>query len=148
VIVSYAVTDSSVADVTAAPELITNAAARAAANNGALAEVVADGAYDARKLYELICDDLGAEATIRLPWNAARGLHPARDESFRVLNWHGAAEWRRRNAYGRRSLVETTMSRLKRLRPVLSSRGNANQAAELSTLISVANRFIVDAAAA
>lgn len=138
-IVSYAVTDSSVGDVTAAPQLIKDAVARAP-----IAEVIADGAYDAKSLYELIGDDMGAKATIRLPWNAIRGLHPQRDEGFRVQNWLGAAEWRRRNAYGRRSLVETTMSRLKLLLPRLTARSDAGQVAELRTLIDVANRLIAD----
>lgn len=142
-IVSYAVTDSSVGDVTAAPGLIKDAAARAP-----IAEVIADGAYDAQALYKLIADDLGAKVTIRLPWNAARGLHPQRDEHFRVINWVGAAEWRKRNAYGRRSLVETTMSRLKRLKPRLAARTAAGQAAELTALIGVANRLAADAATA
>jgi transposase len=138
-IVSFAATNSSVGDITAAPALIHDAA-----KQREVAEVLADGAYDSRKMYELICDELGAKATIRLPWTAARGLHPQRDEAFRIVNWLGQDEWRRRTAYGRRSYVETTMSRLKRLKPRLAARSAAGQVAELSTLIGVANRLAYD----
>lgn len=135
-VVAFAVTDSGVGDVTLTGELVAQATARRE-----LAELIADGAYDAKTTYELVSDYHGAKATVRLPWNATRGLHPARDESFRVQNWLGRDGWRKRYDYGRRSRVEATMSRLKRLAPRLSTRSPASQAAELRTLVGVANRF-------
>lgn len=135
-IVSFRVTDSSVADITAMPALVAQATERRD-----LAEMIADGAYDSKATYELVSDYHDAKTTVRLPWNAARGLHWARDESFRVMNWHGQDEWRKRLDYGRRSRIEATMSRLKRLAPRLSTRSPAAQAAELRVLVDVANRL-------
>jgi hypothetical protein len=141
-IISFVISDSSVGDVTAAPELIHEAACR-----GQIDEVIADGAYDAKILYEQIGDELGAKVTIRLPSNAVYGLHPQRDEALSLITELGEKEWRRRNAYGRRSLVETTMSRLKLLKPRLAARSVAGQKAELRALIDVANRLAYDASA-
>lgn len=140
-IVSFRVTDSSVADIKAMPGLIEDAIERRD-----LAELIADGAYDSNATYELVGDYHGAKTTVRLPWNAAKGNHADRDESRRVQNWLGRDGWRKRYDYGRRSRIEGTMSCLKRLAPRLATRNADAQEAELRTLIGMANKFAYEVA--
>jgi hypothetical protein len=135
-IVAFKVTDSSVSDIEAMDELVAQATERRD-----LAELIADGAYDAKETYELGCDYHGAKVTVRLPKNARVGLHPRRDNSFRLCGVLGKKDWGKALGYGRRSRVETTMSQLKGIADSLSTRSEASQEAELRLLIDTVNRW-------
>ncbi len=87
--------------------------AEAAAVSSGITEVIADGAYDHKNCYAAI-ETVGARATIPQRQGARRGLHPLRDANLKVAGRHGNAGWRLRADYGRRSLVESWMSRYKR----------------------------------
>ena len=87
----------------------------------AIVKFAADGAYDKRKVY----DSLNAhspEVKIVIPprKNARIWKHGntkterlKRDENLRAIRQQGRRDWKKQSGYHRRSLVETTMFRLK-----------------------------------
>lgn len=67
----------------------------------------------------------------------------ARDENLRCINKLGRAEWKRKSYYHRRSLIETTMFRLKTIfGGKLRARKFDNQAVELFLQCAALNRMI------
>ena len=84
-----------------------------------LAAVKADGAYDQAAVYQLVAAR-GATAVIPPRCDAVIRQHGncggprlARDENLRGVRRYGRRGWKRRVKYHERSLVETTMYRLK-----------------------------------
>ena len=81
----------------------------------------ADGAYDKRKVYDCL-NAHSPDVTILIPprKNARIWKHGntkterlKRDENLRSIRKHGRKEWKKNSGYHTRSLVETTMFRLK-----------------------------------
>lgn len=102
-----------------------------------IAQVSADGGYDRRTCYEAIAK---REAKAVIPprrgakiWQHGncKAERLARDENLRRIRQVGRAKWKRESGYHRRSLVETTMFRLKTLfGATLRARKDASQDTE------------------
>jgi IS5 family transposase len=113
-----------------------------------ITQVSGDGAYDRRTCYEAI-GARHARATIPPQHNAKIWQHGntkaerlARDENLRRIRQVGRAAWKRENGYHRRSLVETTMFRLKTIfGERVTARGFAGQAAQLLVRCAALNRM-------
>ena len=113
-----------------------------------VAKLYGDGAYDQWKLYHGLAQ---AEiepvipprhgAAIRKHGNAA-GPRLPRDEAIRGIRRQGRQRWKRACGYHRRSLVETSMSRLKQaFGPRLKNKGFDNQQTEARIRCKLLNRF-------
>ena len=107
-----------------------------------------DGAYDRWKLYDELAQ---AEiqpvipprkgASIRRHGNSAQPRLP-RDEAIRGIRRLGRKGWKRESGYHRRSLVETSMSRLKQaFGPRLKNKAFENQRTETRLRCKLLNRF-------
>jgi Transposase DDE domain len=113
-----------------------------------VAKLYGDGAYDRWKLY----DELAQEeiqpvipprrgAAIRQHGNSAAPPLP-RDEALRGIRRQGRKGWKRASGYHRRSLVETSMFRLKQaFGPRLKNKGFDNQKTEARVRCKLLNRF-------
>lgn len=100
---------------------------------------IADALYDTKACYELL-DKRSIWPVIPPAKDAVYGLHPERDRHVKTLGWHGYDEWRDRTDYGRRSLVETSMSRIKGLTgDRLMARSLEAQRAEMSIRLMALN---------
>jgi hypothetical protein len=113
-----------------------------------VAKLYGDGAYDKWKLYDGLAE---AEiqpvipprkgASIRRHGNSAAPRLP-RDEAIRGMRRLGRKGWKRASGYHRRSLVETSMSRLKQaFGPRLKNKGFDNQQTEARLRCKLLNRF-------
>jgi IS5 family transposase len=103
-------------------------------------QVSGDGGYDKRNCYMAI-QGCGAQATIPPQRNAKIWQHGntkaerlARDQNLRRIRQVGRAAWKRESGYHRRSLVETTMFRLK---TIFSDRVTAHGFADQATQVLV-----------
>ncbi len=109
-----------------------------------LRQVSADGGYDYRTCYDAIAER-GAVAAIpprrsAHPWN--NGQMPARDKNLRQIGTWGRAGWKAKVHYHRRSLVETTMCRLKTIFGArATARKRAGQITELARWCAILNRM-------
>lgn len=114
-----------------------------------LEQVSGDGAYDQRHCYDsLQAANIKASippqrnAKIWQHGNCNAPPHP-RDENLRTIRKRGRKRWKREIGYHRRSLAETTMSRLKAIfGGKLRSRTFDNQATELLLQCVALNRMI------
>ena len=113
-----------------------------------VAKLYGDGAYDKWKLYDGLAQ---AEiqpvipprrgASIRRHGNSAAPRLP-RDEALRGIRRVGRKRWKRQSGYHRRSLVETSMSRLKQaFGPRLKNKSFENQQTEARLRCKLLNRF-------
>lgn len=108
--------------------------------------VRADGAYDSKDCYRHIANR-EAQAIIPPRSNAVICKNPkhegdkTRNQTVREYQQLGEKQWKEKTGYHRRSLVEGTMYRLKRLGRQLMARDFARQVAEVHTRIAVLNRF-------
>jgi len=119
--------------------------------DGTLNQVLGDGAYDGRNFREAV-EQLGANIIVPPPKNAiykgaAKGWQRKRDAALAEIQGLGGnddarALWKKLTGYHRRSLVETTMYRLKQiLGGNLKSRCDANQAVESQCKCIILNRM-------
>jgi hypothetical protein len=107
-----------------------------------------DGAYDKWKLYDGLAQaeiqpviPPRKQAAIRKHGNSA-GPRLPRDEAIRGIRRLGRKGWKRESGYHRRSLVETSMSRLKQaFGPRLKNKAFANQQTEARLRCKLLNRF-------
>jgi hypothetical protein len=140
-IVAEALTSRSCDDADLVPALLTQIASP-------VAKLYGDGAYDKWKLYDELAQ---AEiqpvipprqgATIRKHGNSA-GPRLPRDEAIRGIRRRGRQGWKRESGYHRRSLVETSMSRLKQaFGPRLKNKDFDNQRTEARLRCKLLNRF-------
>jgi len=84
-------------------------------------QATADGAYDGAPTYQTIVEH-GAHIGTVIPPSATAVLNDEaghapsqRDGHIDMIEAKGRLEWRKATGYGRRSLVETTMGRYKRI---------------------------------
>jgi len=113
-----------------------------------ICQVSADGGYDRRTCYEAIASR-GAKAAIPPRRGAkiwqhgnCRAERLARDENLRRIRQVGRAKWKRESDYHQRSLVETTMFRLKTIfGAVLRARSETAQETETMLRLSALNRM-------
>lgn len=107
-----------------------------------------DGAYDKWKLYDVLAREEiqpvippRRRASIRQHGNCA-GRPLPRDEALRGIRRLGRRRWKEQSGYHRRSLIETTMSRLKRaFGDRLKNKCFANQQTEARLRSKILNRF-------
>jgi hypothetical protein len=113
-----------------------------------VAKLYGDGAYDKWKLYDVL-EQAQIEpvipprrrASIRQHGNCALPPLP-RDEAIRAIRRLGRKRWKQASGYHRRSLVETSMSRLKRaFGNRLKNKGFDNQKTEVRLRCKLLNRF-------
>lgn len=86
-----------------------------------ISRLIADGAYDKQKVYDALMIKGTKEILIPPQWNARLKdpsskdpPHP-RDMHIRRIQVVGKTQWKKEVGYHRRSLVETTMYRMKRI---------------------------------
>lgn len=102
-------------------------------------QVSADGAYDKRACYDVFNERNVTRIAIPPQRNAkiwrhgnTRGERLARDENIRQIRKKGKNQWKQEINYHKRSLVETTMFRLKTIfTDKVQARGEANQRVQL-----------------
>ena len=89
----------------------------------AVKSVAGDGAYDKRKVYEVLAE-LAPQAQVNIPpredakiWQHGNSAQPPlpRDENLRRIRDVGRKQWKEETGYHRRSLAETAMFRIKTL---------------------------------
>jgi hypothetical protein len=111
-----------------------------------VAKLYGDGAYDAWKLYDALAEIQPVippqrRAAIRKHGNCA-GPRLPRDEAIRGIRRLGRRGWKRASGYHRRSLVETSMFRLKRaFGDRLKNKAFENQQTEARLRCKLLNRF-------
>lgn len=115
-----------------------------------LRSVNADGAYDKRKVYAVLAEQVPG-AQVNIPprsnakiWQHGNSAAPAlkRDENLRCIREFGRKAWKRETGYHRRSLAETAMFRMKTLfGGHLSNRRYDTQATQLGLRSRALNRM-------
>ena len=113
-----------------------------------IATLYGDGAYDKWKLYDHLAQPViqpvippRRGASIRQHGNCNR-LPLPRDEAIRSIRRVGRKRWKCLSGYHRRSLVETSMSRLKQtFGPRLKNNGFDNQQTEARLRCKILNQF-------
>ena len=139
--VAEVLTSNRVDDADMVPELLAQAGSPAA-------KLYGDGAYDKWKLYDGLAQ-AGIQpvipprkgASIRKHGNCA-GPRLPRDEAVRGVRRLGRKGWKRQSGYHRRSLVETSMSRLKQaFGPRLKNKADENQRTEARLRCKLLNNF-------
>jgi Transposase DDE domain len=113
-----------------------------------VAKLYGDGAYDKWKLYDLLAREAilpvippRRGAAIKRHGNCA-GKPLPRDEAVRGIRRLGRRRWKEQSGYHRRSLVETSMSRLKRAFGTrLKNKRFENQKTEARLRCKLLNRF-------
>jgi hypothetical protein len=86
---------------------------RSSANVADLRRVIGDGAYDSKANFRL-ASEMNVEPLIRVRKNASLKSDGCMPRKFAVLEQLGNVEWRREKGYGRRWMVESAFSCLKR----------------------------------
>ena len=140
-IVAEVLTSNRAADADVVPELLTQV-------ETPVARLYGDGAYDKWKLYDRLAQaeiqpviPPHRRASIRKHGNCA-GLPLPRDEALRGMRRHGRRGWKQQSGYHRRSLIETSMSRLKQaFGPRLKNKGFENQRTEARLRCKILNHF-------
>ncbi|WP_235984407.1 IS5 family transposase [Mesorhizobium neociceri] len=145
-IIAFELTDDDTSDASMIGELVAN-------SGGNIRRVIADGAYDGEPTYKAIRAARPARSPpdIVIPprepsipdkgdphGGSERELHAAE------IALHGRMAWQKRHGYGRRSLVETAISRIKRINDGrLKSRTFGPQQNEIAIHIKIANRNMI-----
>ena len=120
----------------------------AGSSRSPVAKLYGDGAYDKWKLYDVLAEE--EIQPVIPPRRRASIRHTAivpaeplpRDEAIRGIRRLGRKGWKRASGYHRRSLVETSMSRLKRaFGNRLKNKGFENQQTEARLRCKLLNRF-------
>jgi hypothetical protein len=86
---------------------------RSSANVADLRRVIGDGAYDSKANFRL-ASEMNVEPLIRVRKNASLKSDGCMPRRFAVVEQLGNTEWRRMSGYGRRWMVESAFSCLKR----------------------------------
>lgn len=108
-----------------------------------------DGAYDQKSCYDALKKRNVSHVTIPPRKNAriwkhgnSKGERQVRDENLRQVRKVGRKKWKIESGYHRRSLVETTMFRLKTIfSDSVSARSDANQRTQLLLRMKALNRM-------
>jgi hypothetical protein len=117
---------------------------------GAIASVLADGAYDAAPVYRTIAErQPQAPPAVIIPPRVTAVLSSTtdtppsqRDRHIQIIQEKGRRGWQKTVGYGRRALVETAMFRYKTLiGPTLRARMLTAQKTEARVACSVINRM-------
>jgi Transposase DDE domain len=144
-ILAFHLTDSDTADASMAGPLVEHA-------GGRIRSVTADGAYDGAPVYDAIRAARPPRSPPRIVIPPAARSIPdpgtphggtEREQHAATIAAHGRMAWQKASGYGRRALVETAVSRLKRHGgDRLTARTFGAQSAEIALRISAANKMI------
>jgi hypothetical protein len=114
-----------------------------------LASFIGDGAYDQSGIYSTVIDRHPDAEVIVPPRSTAVLSEDAettptqRDRHLQNIAEHGRMGWQKRSGYTRRALVETAISRLKRvIGDALRSRTDGRRATEVAIAIAALNRML------
>ena len=114
-----------------------------------LASFIGDGAYDQVSIYGIVAK-LHPNADVVVPPRSTavlsetvEGAPTQRDRHLQSIAKHGRMGWQRRSGYTRRALVETAISRLKRvIGNGLRSRTDQRRMTEVAIAIQALNRML------
>lgn len=124
-----------------------------AASGGNIRSVIADGAYDGVPTVDAIRNARPARSPPRIvippkaPSIPDKGsLHGGgeRERHAAEIASHGRMAWQKRHGYGKRSLVETAISRIKRINDGrLTAKTFGAQQNEIAIHVAIANRHML-----
>jgi hypothetical protein len=114
-----------------------------------LASFIGDGAYDQISIYGTVtqlhpnADVIIPPRSTAVPSDMAEGTPSQRDQHLQSIVEHGRMGWQKKSGYTRRALVETAISRLKRvIGDALRSRTDGRRATEVAIAIAALNRML------
>jgi hypothetical protein len=116
---------------------------------GPLASFTGDGAYDQEGIYGSVAER-HPDADVIVPPRSTAVLSETvetsptqRDRHLQSIHQHGRMGWQKRSGYTRRALVETAISRLKRvIGNALRSRTDRRRATEIAIAVHTLNRML------
>ena len=116
---------------------------------GSLASFIGDGAYEQASVYSIVAKH-DPDADVIVPPRGTAVLSEdvqasptQRDRHLQSIAEHGRVGWQKRSGYTRRALVETSISRFKRvIGDALRSRTDRRRATEVAIAISALNRML------
>jgi hypothetical protein len=142
-IITHALTDDDTADSAMIGDLVAN-------SGGAIRAIIADGAYDGAPVYDAIRAARPSRSPPKIVIPPGKASIPAKVEAHggtererhaAEIAQHGRMAWQKRHGYGKRSLVETAIARIKRINGGrLTSRTFGAQQNEIAIHIKIANR--------
>jgi transposase len=114
-----------------------------------LASFIGDGAYDQAGIYGTVAER-HSDADVIIPPRSTAVLSEdvesaptQRDRHLQSIAEHGRRGWQKRSGYTQRALVETTVSRLKRVMGnALRSRTDRRRATEIAIAVHALNRML------
>jgi hypothetical protein len=116
---------------------------------GPLASIIGDGAYDRAGIYSTVAerhpdaDVIVPPRSTAVPSDMAEGTPTQRDRHLHNIAEHGRVGWQKTSGYTRRALVETSISRFKRvIGDALRSQTARRRATEVALAIHVLNRML------
>ena len=116
---------------------------------GPLASLTGDGAYDQEGVYATAAerhpeaDVIIPPRLTAVPSEMAESAPTQRDRHLQSIAEHGRMGWQKRSGYTRRALVETAISRLKRVIGVaLRSRTDQHRMTEVAIAVHALNRML------
>lgn len=115
---------------------------------GPLASFIGDGAYDQAGVYDTVAKR-HPDAEVIVPPRATAVLSEdvetsptQRDQHLQSIDEHGRVGWQKRSGYTRRALVETSISRFKRVTgDALRSQTDRRRATKVAIAICALNRM-------
>jgi IS5 family transposase len=114
-----------------------------------LASFVGDGAYDQIGIHGTVtqlhpdADVIIPPRSTAVPSDMAEGTPSQRDQHLQSIVEHGRMGWQKKSGYTLRALVETAISRLKRvIGDALRSRTDGRRATEVAIAIAALNRML------
>jgi hypothetical protein len=114
-----------------------------------LASLIGDGAYDQAGIYSTItkrdpeADVIVPPRSTAVPSDTAETAPTQRDRHLHSIAQHGRMGWQNRSGYTRRALVESAISRLKRvIGDALRSRTDRRRTTEVAIAVQALNRMI------
>jgi hypothetical protein len=113
-----------------------------------LASFIGDGAYDQTSIYNTVAehhpdaDVIIPPRSTAVPSDMAEGTPSQRDQHLQSIAEHGRMSWQKRSGYTRRALVETSISRFKRvIGDALRSQTDRRRATEVAIAVQTLNRM-------
>jgi hypothetical protein len=114
-----------------------------------LASLIGDGAYDQTDIYSTVAkrnpeaDVIIPPRSTAVPSDMAENTPTQRDRHLQSIVEHGRRGWQKRSGYTRRALVESAISRFKRvIGDGLRSRTDRRRATEIAIAVQALNRML------
>jgi hypothetical protein len=116
---------------------------------GPLASFIGDGAYDQTNVYDTVAehhpnaDVIVPPRSTAVPSDMAESAPTQRDRHLQSIAEHGRIGWQKQSGYTRRALVESAISRFKRvIGDALRSRTDRRRATETAIAVGALNRML------